>query len=48
MQASYIIVCSEKIDHPNVVYREARGKWDAINFGAKFVPRKLMLLRLMM
>jgi len=32
----FIIVCCEKANHPNVVYREARGKWDAINFGAKF------------
>ena len=26
------------MDRPNVVYREARGKLDAINFGSKFVP----------
>jgi len=38
MQAPYIIVCGERVDHPNVVYREARGKWDAINFGSQFVP----------
>jgi len=39
MQAPYIIVCGERVDHPNVVYREARGKWDAINFGSQFVPK---------
>jgi cellulose synthase/poly-beta-1,6-N-acetylglucosamine synthase-like glycosyltransferase len=39
MQVSYIIVCGERINHPNVIYREARGKWDAINFGSRFVPK---------
>jgi len=39
MQVPYIIVCGEKMNHPRVVYREARGKWDAINFGGQFVPR---------
>lgn len=34
----YVIVCGEKVNHPNVVYREAKGKWDAINFGAQFIP----------
>lgn len=35
----FVIVCAEKVNHPNVVYREAKGKWDAINFGAKFIPK---------
>jgi len=35
---SYVIVCGEIVDHPNVVYREVKGKWDAINFGAHFIP----------
>jgi hypothetical protein len=35
----YLIVCGEKMDHQNVVFREGHGKWDAINFGAKFVPK---------
>jgi hypothetical protein len=39
VQVSYIIVCGERINHPNVIYREARGKWDAINFGSRFVPK---------
>ena len=38
MRASYIIVCGEVLNHPNVVYREARGKWDAINFGSRYIP----------
>jgi len=36
---NYIIVCGEKLNHKNVVYRPPKGKWDAINFGSKFVPR---------
>lgn len=35
---SYVIVCGEKVSYPNVVYREPKGKFDAINFGLKFVP----------
>jgi GT2 family glycosyltransferase len=38
MGIPYVIVCGEKVNHPNVVYREANGKWDAINFGAKYIP----------
>jgi cellulose synthase/poly-beta-1,6-N-acetylglucosamine synthase-like glycosyltransferase len=34
----YVIVCGERVNHPNVVYREPKGKYDAINFGLKFVP----------
>jgi cellulose synthase/poly-beta-1,6-N-acetylglucosamine synthase-like glycosyltransferase len=39
MQAPYIIICGERMNHPYVVYREARGKWDAINFGSRFIPQ---------
>jgi hypothetical protein len=39
MQVPYLIVCGERMDHPKVVYREARGKWDAINFGSQFIPK---------
>jgi cellulose synthase/poly-beta-1,6-N-acetylglucosamine synthase-like glycosyltransferase len=39
MRMPYIIVCGEKLNHPNVVYREVRGKWDAINFGSRFMPK---------
>jgi cellulose synthase/poly-beta-1,6-N-acetylglucosamine synthase-like glycosyltransferase len=39
MQVPYLIVCGERINHPKVVYREARGKWDAINFGSQFIPK---------
>jgi cellulose synthase/poly-beta-1,6-N-acetylglucosamine synthase-like glycosyltransferase len=34
----YLVVCGKNINHLNVVYREPKGKFDAINFGARFVP----------
>jgi hypothetical protein len=34
----YLIVCGQNLNHPNVVYREPRGKYDAINFGFRFIP----------
>lgn len=40
MNVPFLIICGEKVEHPNVVYREARGKWDAINFGSKLVPEE--------
>ncbi|MEM3782988.1 MAG: hypothetical protein QXX32_05570 [Thermofilum sp.] len=36
----FLVVCGERVNHPAVVYREAKGKWDAINFGAKFIPKE--------
>jgi len=33
-----VIVCGERTRFSNVVYREPRGKYDAINFGMRFVP----------
>ena len=36
----YLIVCGGRnLEHPNIVYREPRGKYDAINFGFKFIPQ---------
>lgn len=40
MGVPFLVVCGERVDHPAVVYREARGKWDAINFGSRFVPEE--------
>ena len=34
----YRIICGEKIDHPNVVYQPAKGKFAAINFGLTLIP----------
>jgi len=35
----YLIVCARNLNHPNVVYREPRGKYDAISFGFRFIPQ---------
>jgi cellulose synthase/poly-beta-1,6-N-acetylglucosamine synthase-like glycosyltransferase len=34
----YLIICGRHLNHPNVLYRKPQGKYDAINFGARFVP----------
>ena len=39
LKMPYLIVCGEKLNHPRVVYRPAIGKFDAINFGAKLIPK---------
>lgn len=33
----FVIACGEKVNISNVVYLERRGKYDAINFGARFL-----------
>lgn len=38
MNVPYVIVCGEKVNHPNVKYRQVKGKWDAINYSINFVP----------
>jgi cellulose synthase/poly-beta-1,6-N-acetylglucosamine synthase-like glycosyltransferase len=35
----YKIVCGERLNHPNVVYRAPKGKYEAINFGASLIPK---------
>ena len=44
MNVSFIIVCGEKVNHPNVVYQENRGKWAAINLAAKFIPKEAKVI----
>jgi hypothetical protein len=34
----YVIVCGKNMGLQHVVYREPRGKYDAVNFGVGFVP----------
>jgi cellulose synthase/poly-beta-1,6-N-acetylglucosamine synthase-like glycosyltransferase len=34
----YRVVCGERLEHPNVMYRPPNGKYDAINFVADFIP----------
>lgn len=40
----HIIVCGEKFDNPSVIYHEAKGKYDAINFGFKLVPGNVQIV----
>lgn len=35
----YIIVCGERINHSKVTYRTPRGKYDAVNFAEKLIPK---------
>jgi len=39
LNVPYVIVCGERMDHPKVVYRAPKGKYDAINFGVKLIPK---------
>ena len=40
LDVPYLIICGERINHPNVMYRAPKGKYDAINFGARKVLEK--------
>jgi len=42
----YLIVCGKRLNLPNVVYRKPSGKFDAINFGARFVPEEVDVVAL--
>jgi hypothetical protein len=42
----FVAVCGEKIRDPRVVYRAPRGKFDAINYGLKFVPPEVDFIAL--
>jgi hypothetical protein len=44
MKMPFVIVCGEKNNLPDVVYRANNGKWDAINFGSSFVPKKANII----
>ena len=37
----HLIVCGTNLNHPNLVYREPRGKYDAINYGFTFIPKDI-------
>jgi hypothetical protein len=34
----YMVVCGEKLEGANILYRPPKGKYDAMNFGLNFVP----------
>lgn len=40
LKIPFLIVCGKKIDHPSIIYRKPRGKFDALNFGISQVPNK--------
>jgi len=40
----FIVICGEKMNHPNVVYRQKKGKFDAINFAAKFINKDIKIV----
>jgi hypothetical protein len=42
----YLLVCGTNLNYPGVVFRNPRGKFDAINFGAEFVPRDVDVVAL--
>jgi hypothetical protein len=44
MNVPFVVVCGEKVPQSNVVYREAMGKWDAINFAAQSVPKEAEII----
>ena len=38
LRIPYVVICGERVDHPRVVYRPPKGKYDAINFSLELVP----------
>ncbi len=34
----FIVICGERFDDSHVIQRSPIGKWDAINFGYRFIP----------
>lgn len=41
LRVPFLVVSGESLNHPNIVYRKATGKYDAINFGAKLIPKNV-------
>lgn len=42
----YLVVCGSRLNRENVVYRKAKGKYDAINFGLRLVPKDIDVVAL--
>ena len=38
LDVPFIIICGEKSDNPFILYREKKGKFDAINYGSNYLP----------
>jgi cellulose synthase/poly-beta-1,6-N-acetylglucosamine synthase-like glycosyltransferase len=39
LNVTYIIVCGENFNHPNVFYQSPTGKYEAVNFGMGLLPK---------
>lgn len=44
LDVPFIVICGEKMNYSNVVYREKKGKFDAINFAAKFIGKNIKIV----
>lgn len=44
LNVPYAIVCGERIAHDNVIYRAARGKYDAIDFSLNIIPKDIEIV----
>ncbi len=40
----FIVFCGEKMSYPEVIYRQKKGKFDAINFAAKFIDKNVKIV----
>jgi len=39
LEVPYLVVCGERIGNSHIIYRKRKGKYDAINYGAGFIPK---------
>jgi hypothetical protein len=46
LDVPFIVVCGSRLNHSNVVYRDPKGKYDAINFGSRFIPENVDVVAL--
>jgi hypothetical protein len=46
LNVPYLVVCGSRLKQPNVVYREPKGKYDAINFGFSHIPNNVNVVAL--
>jgi len=46
LRVPYLIVCGDKVDHPNCVHRKPLGKYDAVNFASSLIPEDVQIVGL--
>lgn len=39
LKTPYLVVCGGNLNHPNVIHCKPKGKYDAINFGFRRIPK---------